>query len=98
MKDISDCWNNRNKQTKHNLPYNNTTASVRWSRARSFQWHRRNLLQMQGRIEHQILYIDCINKSIQNQISTRLHDQSCSETYNYNNSRSPSPLIFGFIK
>ena len=62
MKDISDCWNDRNKQTKHNLPYNNTTASVRWSRARSFQWHRRNLLQMQGRIEHQILYIDCITE------------------------------------
>ena len=41
--------------------------------------HRLELLQMQKRSEHQVLYIDCINKSIQNQILQKLSNQNCSE-------------------
>ena len=41
--------------------------------------HCLELLQMQKRSEHQILYIDCINKSIKNQILQKLSDQNRSE-------------------
>ena len=38
--------------------------------------HSLELLQMQKRSERQVLYIDCINKSIQNQILQKLSDQN----------------------
>ena len=41
--------------------------------------HCLELLQIQGRSEHQVLYIDFINKSIQNQILQKLSDQNRSE-------------------